>query len=87
MQVSIIGAGNMAAGIGTRALAGGHSVRLADRDPAKAKALAEDLRERVSGAGVSGAGVSGADVSRRGWGGGRNRGGGHRGAGAAVRGG
>ena len=63
MQVSIIGAGNMAAGIGTRALAGGHSVRLADRDPAKAKALAEDLRERVSGAGVSGAGVSGADVA------------------------
>jgi NADPH-dependent F420 reductase len=68
MQVSIIGAGNMAAGIGTRALAGGHSVRLADRNPAKAKALAEDLRERVtsagaSGAGMSGAGMSGADVA------------------------
>jgi NADPH-dependent F420 reductase len=63
MQVSIIGAGNMAAGIGTRALAGGHSVRLADRNPAKAKALAEDLRERVTSAGASGAGMSGADVA------------------------
>ena len=69
MQVSIIGAGNMAAGIGTRALAGGHSVRLADRNPAKAKALAEDLRERVTGAGaspargMSGAGMSGAGMS------------------------
>jgi predicted dinucleotide-binding enzyme len=60
MQVSIIGAGNMAMGIATRALAGGHSVRLADRDPAKAKALAEELRERVAGAGASGAGAAGA---------------------------
>jgi NADPH-dependent F420 reductase len=63
MQVSIIGAGNMATGIATRALAGGHSVRLADRDPAKAKALAEDLRERVADAGVSGAGVTDAGAS------------------------
>jgi NADPH-dependent F420 reductase len=53
MEISIIGAGNMASGIATRALAGGHSVRLADRDPAKAKALAEDLRERVPGADVA----------------------------------
>ena len=52
MQISIIGAGNMAAGIATRALVGGHRVRLTDRDPAKAKALAGDLRERVLGAGV-----------------------------------
>jgi NADPH-dependent F420 reductase len=63
MQVSIIGAGNMAAGIAMRALAGGHSVRLADRDPAKAKALAEDLRERVTGVDAAGAGVAGAGVS------------------------
>ena len=54
MQISIIGAGNMAAGIATRALVGGHRVRLTDRDPAKAKALAGDLRERVLGAGVDG---------------------------------
>ena len=52
MEITIIGAGNMASGIATRALAGGHSVRLADRDPAKAKALAEDLRGRVPGADV-----------------------------------
>ena len=52
MEITIIGAGNMASGIATRALAGGHSVRLADRDQAKAKALAEDLRERVPGADV-----------------------------------
>jgi len=61
MQISIIGAGNMASGIGTRALAGGHRVRLTDRDPAKAKALAEDLRERVPGADVAEAG-SAADA-------------------------
>jgi len=52
MQISIVGTGNMGAAIATRALAGGHRVRLADRDLAKAKALAEDLRERVPGAEV-----------------------------------
>jgi len=62
MQISIIGAGNMAAGIATRALAGGHRVRLTDRDPAKAKALAEDLRARVPGADVDQAAPGEADV-------------------------
>jgi NADPH-dependent F420 reductase len=64
MQVTIIGAGNMARGIGTRALAGGHSVRLIDRDPAKAKALAEELRQRVAGdvAESGSAAVGGADL-------------------------
>ena len=47
MQISIIGTGNMGAGIATRALAGGHRVRLADRDPAKAKALAEAVQLRA----------------------------------------
>ena len=61
MQISIIGAGNMASGIAARALAGGHRVRLTDRDPAKAKTLAEDLRERVPGADVAEAG-SAADA-------------------------
>src|SRR5690242_14218842 len=60
MEISIIGAGNMAAGIATRALAGGHRVRLADRDPAKAKALAEELRARVPGADVIEVDVTGA---------------------------
>ncbi len=57
MQITIVGAGNMASGIATRALAGGHSVRLTDRDPAKAKSLAEDLRQRVPGADVAEAGT------------------------------
>ncbi len=43
MNVTIIGAGNMARGIATRALAGGNTVTLLDRDPAKATALAGEL--------------------------------------------
>lgn len=43
MDVTIIGAGNMARGIATRALAGGNTVTLLDRDPAKATALAGEL--------------------------------------------
>jgi NADPH-dependent F420 reductase len=61
MQITIIGAGNMGGGIATRALAGGHSVRLTDRDPAKAKALAEELRQRVPEADVADSGPSAAD--------------------------
>src|SRR6266704_204320 len=62
MQITIVGAGNMASGIATRALAGGHSVRLTDRDPAKAKSLAEDLRQRVPGADVAEAGTVSAST-------------------------
>lgn len=43
MKISIIGAGNMGRGIGTRAVAGGHDVEIIDNDPAEAKALADDL--------------------------------------------
>jgi 8-hydroxy-5-deazaflavin:NADPH oxidoreductase len=43
MKVTIVGAGNMGRGIGTRALAGGHDVEIVDRDPAEASALAQDL--------------------------------------------
>lgn len=42
-SVSILGSGNMARGIATRALAGGNSVQILDRDNAKAAALASDL--------------------------------------------
>ena len=63
MQITIIGAGNMGGGIATRALAGGHSVRLTDRDPAKAKALAEELRHRVPGADVADSGPAAAGWS------------------------
>ncbi len=43
MRLTIIGAGNMGRGIGTRAVAGGHEVEIADRDPEEARKLAEEL--------------------------------------------
>src|SRR5690606_10127988 len=53
MNVTIVGAGNMARGIGTRVLAGGHTLRLHDRTKAKAEELASALGEGTAGAGVS----------------------------------
>lgn len=44
-EVTIIGSGNMARGIGSRLVAGGNSVRILDRDPGKAAALADELRD------------------------------------------
>lgn len=52
MNISLIGAGNMARGIGTRLVAGGHTVTLFGRDSAKVNALAEELRKSQSGASV-----------------------------------
>ena len=49
--VSILGSGNMARGIATRALAGGNSVQLLARDPQESAKLADDL----GGATTSGA--------------------------------
>ena len=49
MKVTIIGAGNMGRGIGTRALAGGHDVEILDRDPAEAHALADALGQAATG--------------------------------------
>jgi NADPH-dependent F420 reductase len=46
MNVTIIGSGNMARGIGSRLVAGGNSVRILDRDPEKADTLAGELREQ-----------------------------------------
>ena len=43
MKVTIIGAGNMGRGIGTRVAAGGHEVEIVDRDPAEAEKLASEL--------------------------------------------
>ncbi|HSC91860.1 MAG TPA: NADPH-dependent F420 reductase [Gaiellaceae bacterium] len=43
MKVTIIGAGKMGRGTGTRAVAGGHEVEIVDRDPAEARRLAEEL--------------------------------------------
>jgi predicted dinucleotide-binding enzyme len=41
--ISIIGSGNMARAIGTRAVAHGHTVELLGRDAAKAQALADEI--------------------------------------------
>ena len=41
--ISIIGAGNMAAAIGTRAARHGHAVELMSRDAAQAQALADQI--------------------------------------------
>lgn len=49
MDILIVGAGNMARGIGTRLLAGGHPVHIADRDPQKAKGLAAELDGDATG--------------------------------------
>ena len=43
MMITIVGAGNMGRGIGTRAIAGGHEFEIADRDPTEAQKLAEEL--------------------------------------------
>jgi predicted dinucleotide-binding enzyme len=44
MNITIIGTGNMARGIGTRALAGGNDVTLVGHTPDKAKDLAAELQ-------------------------------------------
>ncbi|MFD5819898.1 NADPH-dependent F420 reductase [Streptomyces sp. NPDC127038] len=60
MIVTIVGAGNMARGIGTRAVAGGHSVRLHDRGRAKAEELAAVLARNTSGADAAAVGADAA---------------------------
>jgi 8-hydroxy-5-deazaflavin:NADPH oxidoreductase len=48
MKITIIGAGNMGRGIGTRLVAGGHEVEIGDRDPADAQKLAHELGEAAT---------------------------------------
>jgi NADPH-dependent F420 reductase len=43
MKVTIIGAGNMGRGVGTRVVAGGHDLEILDRNPAEAQKLADEL--------------------------------------------
>jgi len=43
MEITIIGTGNMARGIATRALVGGHAVTLLGTETSKAEALADEL--------------------------------------------
>ncbi|SMQ19964.1 reduced coenzyme F420:NADP oxidoreductase [Streptomyces sp. Ag82_O1-12] len=51
MQITIVGAGNMARGIATRALAGGHTVTVTAKDPGKAVRLVDELRGQATGEG------------------------------------
>ncbi|MCW2956760.1 MAG: oxidoreductase coenzyme F420-dependent [Thermoleophilia bacterium] len=53
MDITIIGAGNMARGIATRALAGGHSVKFLTPEPEGARELASELGANTA-AGVVG---------------------------------
>jgi 8-hydroxy-5-deazaflavin:NADPH oxidoreductase len=48
MKVTIIGAGNMGRGIGTRAVAGGHEVEIIDNDSAEAAKLAGELGDAAT---------------------------------------
>ncbi len=43
VKVTIVGAGNMGRGIGTRVVAGGHEAEIVDHDPADAQKLAQEL--------------------------------------------
>jgi NADPH-dependent F420 reductase len=56
MNITVIGTGNMARGIGTRALAGGNNVTVVGHTPDKAKELAAELQ----GAATSGASIRAA---------------------------
>jgi len=63
MNITIIGAGNMGRGIGTRAVAGGHSVTFVDRDSAKAEKVAADVKASAkNGAKVSTASLGEAEL-------------------------
>jgi predicted dinucleotide-binding enzyme len=50
VKVTIIGAGNMARGIGTRVVAGGNEVELIDQNPDDARSLADDLGDAAAAA-------------------------------------
>ena len=60
-DITIIGSGNMARGIGTRAVAAGRSVQILDRDIDKAEALASELGSTVT-SGVLGSAIDGGIV-------------------------
>lgn len=62
MNVTIIGAGHMARGIGTRLVSGGHSVTFMDRDPNKGKALANELAPKAKKGASSGAEALGSPI-------------------------
>ena len=63
MNVTIIGSGNMGRGIGTRAVAGGHSVTFVDVNPEVAEKTAADVKASAkNGAKVSTASLGDAEL-------------------------
>ncbi|MBI2757474.1 MAG: NAD(P)-binding domain-containing protein [Chloroflexi bacterium] len=63
MNVTIIGAGNMGRGIGTRAVAGGHSVIFVDANPEVAEKAAADVKASAkNGAKVSAASLGNVEL-------------------------
>jgi NADPH-dependent F420 reductase len=63
MQITIVGTGNMARGIATRALAGGHDVTLVGTERSKAEALAGDLGGADGGGSVQAGDAIAGDVA------------------------
>ena len=61
MNITIIGNGNMAKGIGTRLVNGGHKLSIHSQDEAKGQELAEQLRQLSSSADVKVSSI-GADI-------------------------
>jgi NADPH-dependent F420 reductase len=63
MNITIIGAGNMGRGIGTRLAAGGHSVTLIDRKPEEAEKVAKEIQTSAkNGAQISTASLEDAKL-------------------------
>src|SRR5512141_3073462 len=63
MNVTIIGAGNMGRGIGTRLVAGGHSVTFVDANPEVAEKVAAEVNVSArNGAKVSTASLGNAEL-------------------------
>src|ERR671927_422130 len=55
MNVTILGTGNMARGIGTRLVAGGHTVTIVGREQSKTEQLVTELQAAQTGATVTAA--------------------------------
>lgn len=63
MNITIIGAGNMGRGIGTRAVSGGHSVVFVDNNPETAEKTAADVKASAkNGANVSSSSIGNAEL-------------------------
>jgi NADPH-dependent F420 reductase len=63
MDVTIIGAGNMGRGLGTRLVSGGNSVKILDTDPDDARKLAEELGDAADDGGGAEGGAAGDPLS------------------------